>query len=106
MNKAAIAFGCNPPALTVAGTWHKLVRQILGKSVQHRHLNHQAFTPAAVDDIISRGRWQDWAEMRRGILANRSLLDVVEQVCRQYIADPYAQRHHFWMNYVRQHKIA
>ena len=44
--------------------------------------------------------------MRRNILANRSLLDVVEQVCRQYVADPYAQRHHFWMNYVRQHRIA
>ena len=31
----------------------------------HRHLNHQRFTPAAIDNVIARGRWQDWAELRR-----------------------------------------
>ena len=29
----------------------------------HRHLNHQRLTLAAIDDIIARGRWQDWVRM-------------------------------------------
>jgi len=70
----------------------------------HRHLNHQRFTLAAIDDVISRGRWRDWAELRRAVLADRALLDKVEQVCRPYLSDPYAQRHHFWMRYVEKHR--
>ena len=32
----------------------------------HRHLNDNAgYQPAAVDDIISRGLWQAWAEILR-----------------------------------------
>lgn len=69
----------------------------------HRHLNHQRFTPAAIDNVIARGRWQDWAELRRAVLAERTLLDDVMQVCRAYIADPYAQRYHFWMQYAKTH---
>lgn len=69
--------------------------------MRHRHLNHQRFTLAAIDDVISRGRWNDWADLRRALLADPSLMDKVERVCRPYVVDPYAQRHHFWMNYVR-----
>lgn len=70
----------------------------------HRHLNHQRFTLAAIDDVISRGRWQDWAELRRAALSDRTLLDKVERVCRPYASDPYAQRHHFWMHYAEEHR--
>lgn len=72
----------------------------------HRHLNHQRFTPAAIDNVIARGRWQDWAELRRAVLAERTLLDDVMQVCRAYISDPYAQRYHFWMQYAKTHRGA
>ena len=48
----------------------------------HRHLNHQRFTLAAIDDVISRGRWREWAELRRAALSDRALLDKVERVCR------------------------
>ena len=72
----------------------------------HRHLNHQRFTLAAIDDVIARGRWQDWADLRQAVLADRALLDKVEQVCRPYVCDPYAQRHHFWMHYVKEHRTA
>lgn len=41
----------------------------------HRHLNHQRFTLAAIDDIISRGQWQDWVELRRAVLSDPALLD-------------------------------
>ena len=72
----------------------------------HRHLNHQRFTPAAIDDVIARGRWQDWADLRRAVLVDRRLLDEVMQVCRSYISDPYAQRYHFWMQYAKTHRNA
>lgn len=72
----------------------------------HRHLNHQRFTLAAIDDVISRGRWSDWAELRAAALANPSLLYKVERVCRARTADPYAQRHYFWLHYVQAHRTA
>ena len=72
----------------------------------HRHLNHHRFTLAAIDDVISRGKWQDWAELRSAVLRDRSLLDKVEQICRAQIADPYAQRYHFWMHYVEDCRAA
>src|SRR6218665_2232198 len=46
----------------------------------HRHLDHQRFTLAAIDDVISRGRWREWAELRRAALSDRTLLDKVERV--------------------------
>ena len=49
--------------------------------MQHRHLNHQRFTLAAIDDVIRRGRWDDWAELRRAALKDRALLDKIERVC-------------------------
>lgn len=72
----------------------------------HRHLNHQRLTLAAIDDIISRGRWQDWAELRRAVLADQSVLEKVRQICNAHIVDPYAQRYHFWMHYVKAHSPA
>jgi len=72
----------------------------------HRHLNHERFTLAAIDDVISRGRWVDWADLRRAALADRTLFDKVERVCRPRISDPYAQRYHFWMHYVEEHRTA
>ena len=35
--------------------------------MQHRHLNHQRYTLAAIDDVIARGRWADWADLRRPV---------------------------------------
>lgn len=70
----------------------------------HRHLNHQQFTLAAIDDVIARGQWQDWAQLREAALTDPSVLEKVEKVCRSRTADPYAQRHHFWMNYAKEHR--
>ena len=70
----------------------------------HRHLNHQRYTPAAIDDVIARGRWEDWADLRRAVRAERPLLDRVERVCCAHVADPHAQRYHFWMQYVQAHR--
>jgi hypothetical protein len=72
----------------------------------HRHLAHQRYTLAAIDDVIIRGRWKDWAELRRALLADPALREKVERVCRPHAADPYAQRHRFWLHYVESHRSA
>ena len=69
--------------------------------MRHRHLNHEGYTLAAIDDVIARGRWADWADLRRAVRADTPLLDRVERVCRARLRDPCAQRHHFWMHYVQ-----
>jgi hypothetical protein len=69
----------------------------------HRHLNHQDLTPAAIDDVISRGRRSDWAQLRRAVLADRPLLQKVLEICRARAVDPYAQRYHLWLHYAEKH---
>ncbi len=69
----------------------------------HRHLNHQQFTLAAIDDVIARGKRRDWAELRRAALEDRAVLEKVRRVCRAHITDPYAQRYHFWMQYAERY---
>jgi len=72
------------------------------KLMEHRHLNHHELTLAAIDDIIARGRRHDWQDLRDAIRADRALLDKIRRVCEPQVADPYAQRYHFWMNYARE----
>lgn len=72
-------------------------------AVLHRHLAHQKFTLAAIDDIIARGKRQDWAELRRAALDDRAIMEKVLRVCQAHVADPYAQRYHFWKHYAERH---
>ena len=69
----------------------------------HRHLTHQQFTLAAIDDVIARGKRQDWAALRQAALADRALLEKVLRVCQAHVADPYAQRYHFWKQYAERY---
>jgi len=72
----------------------------------HRHLDHQRFTLAAIDDVIARGRLGDWVELRRAALEDSALLNKVACVCLAHTSDPYAQRHHFWLHYAQEHSTA
>lgn len=74
--------------------------------MRHRHLDHEGYTLAAIDDVIARGRWNDWADLRQAALFDAAIMDMIERVCRAQISDPYAQRYHFWNNYVQEHKTA
>jgi hypothetical protein len=38
--------------------------------MKHRHLNHEGFTLAAIEDILYRGAVPDWAPLVREITAN------------------------------------
>ncbi|MBI5141380.1 MAG: hypothetical protein HZA20_04205 [Nitrospirae bacterium] len=70
--------------------------------MQHRHLNHEGFTLAAIDDIISRGKRCDWAVLRNAALRDRSVMEKVLRICVSRCFDPYAQRYHFWMHYAKK----
>ena len=41
--------------------------------MEHRHLNHQRYTLAAIDDVIARGKWDDWAALRQGVAIPRRI---------------------------------
>ena len=69
----------------------------------HRHLTHQQFTLAAIDDVIARGKRRDWVELRRAALDDQAVMQKVLQVCLAHVADPYAQRYHFWKQYAERH---
>ncbi|MCP4164861.1 MAG: hypothetical protein GY759_03075 [Chloroflexi bacterium] len=69
----------------------------------HRHLTHQQFTLAAIDDVIARGKRRDWVELRQAALDDQDVMRKVLRVCLAYIADPYAQRYHFWKQYAERH---
>ena len=45
----------------------------------HRHLNHSEWTLAAIDDVIARGRLNDWEELRD---AAASRTEIQEQILR------------------------
>ena len=74
--------------------------------VRHRHLNHERYTAASIDDVISRGRWVDWADLRRAALADPALFGKIDRVCRAYSSDRSALRHRFWMQYATEHRLA
>ena len=74
--------------------------------MKHRHLNHEEFTVAAVDDIIARGGNRDWVELKWAMSKDPRVRDKITRVCRVHIDDPYAQRYHFWMQYVQRKETA
>jgi hypothetical protein len=73
----------------------------------HRHLNHRQYTLAALDDVIDRGKREDWAQLRSVALEDRAIMQKILRVSLARAKDPYAQRYHFWRQYAEQHlKIA
>ena len=68
----------------------------------HRHLNHSEWTLAAIDDVIARGRLDDWKELRDAAEGRTEILDRILRVSQPHLSDPYAQRYHFWNIYVRK----
>ena len=76
------------------------------RTVIHRHLNHQKLSLAAIDDVISRGKRKEWEELRIAVMESPVILQKIQRVCRAHIADPRAQRYHFWMHYAEAHLAA
>jgi hypothetical protein len=72
----------------------------------HRHLNHRQYTLAALDDMIERGKREDWAELRSVALEDRAIMEKILRVALAHAQDPYAQRFHFWRHYAEKHLTA
>lgn len=74
----------------------------LNSVMEHRHLIESSdLSLAAIDDIIDRGGRQAWLALDRRARADSRILAKIARVCAAHVADPYAQRYHFWNNYVR-----
>jgi hypothetical protein len=73
--------------------------------MQHRHLNHQNFTLAAIDDIIGNGGRRDWSALRRAALEDRNILEDVLRICAASTDEPGAQRYYFWKRYAESHLV-
>ena len=69
----------------------------------HRHLNHEEYTLTALDDVIDRGKREDWAQLRSVALEDRAVMEKILRVTLAHAEDPYAQRYHFWRHYAEQH---
>ena len=71
--------------------------------MKHRHLNHSGFTLAAIDDIISRGVWDDWAELRRAMLSDVGVLAKVKRIAfARANESPRTLRYQFWRRYAQR----
>jgi len=94
-----------------SGFYRRLVaqrkdRKAAGTGMAHRHLNHQDFTLAAIDDIISNGKWDEWVRLRLALRRDAGIRDKILRVCNARVNDPSAQRHHFWRNYAQDASTA
>jgi len=69
----------------------------------HRHLDHPDWTLAALDDVIARGRLDDWKELRNAAATRPEVRERILRVCAPHLADRLKQRHFFWDFYVRRH---
>jgi hypothetical protein len=76
-------------------------RQALSTGMRHRHLGHQDFTLAAIDDIISNGRRAAWERLRLALLKEPGIREKILKVCDAQVHEPSAQRHHFWRQYAQ-----
>jgi hypothetical protein len=58
--------------------------------MERRHLVESGWTLAAVDDVIARGRLEDWTRLREAAAAERRVRDGILRVSAPRLADPHA----------------
>lgn len=72
--------------------------------MNHRHLNNPGFSPEAIDDIISRGKWRDWEGLRHAVLSDPEVFDDMRRVADYRAKQEWSQqRYQFWANYAEAH---
>ena len=73
--------------------------------MNHRHLQHDELTLAAIDDIIERGTRSAWAELGRAVEKDLIVRSKTQQITNSRIkANPLNQRFAFWNYYVQNLK--
>lgn len=70
--------------------------------MEHRHLNHQNYTLAAIDDCIANGSLIDWKKLSLALKSDPTILNKICKICKANLSDPYQQRYFFWLNYIEQ----
>ncbi len=70
--------------------------------MRHRHLNHEDFTLAAIDDIIERGARRDWSELRKAAECDAVIAQKIRQICEARARQDNPQRHRLWLHYVEK----
>jgi hypothetical protein len=69
----------------------------------HRHLNHDDYTIAAIDDVIARGKRVDWIDLQKAFLSHPTeVKDKILAVCQRHLDDPYEQRYRLWKLYAER----
>ena len=51
----------------------------------HRHLNHSDWTLAAIDDVIARGRLDDWKELRDAAEGRTEIMERILRVSQPHL---------------------
>lgn len=82
--------------------WQVKTPESFKTDMVHRHLNHEEYTIAAIDDIIARGKRTDWLALQRALLAGPELKEKILSACQAHLADPYEQRYRLWKLYVER----
>ena len=72
--------------------------------MQHRHLNHENLTSAAIDDIISRGRMMDWLPLIQEIKKD-PFGDVAKRTLKICEHNPVYGSSKYFQNLVKNTKI-
>lgn len=74
-----------------------------GSGMRHRHLVHDSFTLAAIDDIIGNGAWDSWVRLRLAMARDAGIRGKILRVCGARALDPAEQRYRFWKLYAQEH---
>lgn len=69
--------------------------------MKHRHLNHERFTTAAVDDILERGTLADWLPLLREVAADPTG-PAAERVGRVVAHHPMYGTSHVWRRLIER----
>jgi len=77
-----------------------------GSGMTHRHLDHHAYTLAAIDDIIGNGRLDAWVRLHHELRADPAVREKVLKVCAARKDEPSAQRHRFWKQHAQDASAA
>ncbi len=68
------------PLILLRGKDYSVLRN--GKEImKHRHLTDDAYTLAAIDDVIDRGGRADWAALRDAACVDQGVLKKILRVC-------------------------
>ena len=71
--------------------------------MQHRHLNHDELSIAAIDDVIARGKRIDWVELQQALLSRPAeVRGKILAVCSSHLDDPHEQRYKLWKLYAER----